>query len=209
FVALVIWSGAEFLQQAWLGWLAIAGLVVAVGLFAVILLWLQQQRKRRLPDVTLNYWRISMIAFLVSIILWLTGYLQEDSRWMESAVSIFLMGGILSAVSGMLFKIVPFLVWLHLNNLYQSEGEWQGNVPNVRQVIPAVYSLWQFRVQMVALGLVTIAPLELLLDQQSHYIAQAAGITWIGSFALMLMALLSARSKYQSALSSLSDTKSA
>ncbi|MCW8887763.1 MAG: hypothetical protein OQK25_01740, partial [Gammaproteobacteria bacterium] len=74
FVALLIWSGSEFFQKVWIGWLAVAGLVVALGLFAVILLWLQQQRKRRLPDVTLNYWRISMIAFLISIIVWLTGY---------------------------------------------------------------------------------------------------------------------------------------
>jgi len=207
FLALALWSGAELFQQAWLGWIAVVVLLLALITFALVLLWLQQQRKRRLPDVTLNYWRVSMLALLVSALLWLVGYLQGDARWMESAVIIFLMGGILSAVSGMVFKIVPFLVWLHLNNLYQSEGAWQGNVPNVRQVIPGVYSRWQFRVQMVAVGLLLVAPLEISLELQGRYLTHSAGVAWIGSFALLLAALLSACSKYQSALRSLSEER--
>ncbi len=197
FVALILWSGGELFLQAWLGWIAVVVLVVALALFALITLWLQQKRKRRLPDVTLNYWRVFMIALLVSTVLWLVGYLLGDSRWMESAVTIFLMGGLLSAVSGMLFKIVPFLVWLHLNNLYQSAGVWQGNVPNVRQVIPERYSRWQFRAQMVAVGILVMIPLGQLIDGGALYLTKVAGVAWIASFTLMLAALIAARSSNQ------------
>ncbi|MDH3354164.1 MAG: hypothetical protein OEL79_02980 [Chromatiales bacterium] len=198
FVGLLLWSGSDLLQLVWMGWVAIAILVSALALFAVVLLRLQLQRKRRLSDVTFTYWRVAMVALLTSTVVWLVGYILGDSRWMESAVVIFLMGGILSAVSGMLFKIVPFLVWLHLNNLYQSAGEWQGNVPNVRQVIPERYSRWQFRVQMVSLGILVVIPLGQFVDQGSRYLTQAAGIAWIASFTMLLVILLLARSKYQS-----------
>ena len=203
FCGLLLWSASTFLQQVWMGWIAIAALVIVMAIFSIMLLRLQQQRKRRLPDVTLNYWRIAMIALNVSMLLWLIGYLSGESRWMESAIIIFLMGGILSAVSGMLFKIVPFLVWLHLNNLYQSEGEWQGSVPNVRQVIPERYSRWQFRLQMVAMGLVAMSPLDILIQADSHYLTHAAGAAWIGSFGLLLAALLAARAKYYGAIQEL------
>jgi hypothetical protein len=203
FLGLILWSGAELFQLAWLGWGALVLLISALALFAVILLRLQQQRKRRLPDVTLNYWRVSMIALLVAMALWLTGYLQGDSRWMESGVMIFLMGGILSAVSGMLFKIVPFLVWLHLNNLYQSEGAWQGNVPNVRQVIPERYSRWQFRAQMVSLGITAMIPLGQLFGGAGYYLIKTAGIAWMVSFMLLLVALLAAHNRYKGAVRAL------
>ena len=205
FVALLGWSGSELLQQAWLGWIAVGVLVVALSIYALMLLRLQQQRKRRLPDITLSYWRIAMIALLVSTLLWLVGYLLGDSRWMEGAVAVFLMGGVLSAVSGMLFKIVPFLVWLHLNNQYQSAGVWQGNVPNVRQVIPERYIRWQFRVQMAAVGMLMMIPLGQLVSEGERYLTRFAGIVWIASFALMLAALLAAHSRYQQGVRALKE----
>lgn len=209
FVAMLVWSGAEFYQLVWPGWLALVVLLVGLTLFAGAVLRLQQQRKRRLSDVTFNYWRVSMVALLVSAGVWLVGYLLGDSRWMESAVVIFLMGGILSAVSGMLFKIVPFLVWLHLNNLYQSQGEWQGKVPNVRQVIPERYSRWQFRVQMAALAILVLIPLESVIDGGERCITQAAGAAWVISFTMMLLILLYAGSKYKRAIGELAKSKSA
>lgn len=209
FVALLVWSGSELFHQAWLGWVAVVVMVAALTLYASTLLRLQQQRKRRLPDITLSYWRIAMIALLVSTLLWLVGYLLGDSRWMESAVVLFLMGGVLSAVSGMLFKIVPFLVWLHLNNLYQSAGVWQGNVPNVRQVIPERYIRWQFRVQMVAVVILMMIPLGQFVEGAAYYLTKSAGIAWIASFALMLMTLLAAHSRYQQGVRALKEEKEA
>ncbi|NOR51853.1 MAG: hypothetical protein GQ470_04460 [Gammaproteobacteria bacterium] len=207
FVALFVWSGGEIFYLPWLSWLAIVVFVVALALYASIVLWLQQQRKRRLPDITLNYWRVSMIALLVSMVLWLVGYLSGEPRWMESGVTVFIMGGVLSAVSGMLFKIVPFLVWLHLNNLYQSAGAWQGNVPNVRQVIPERYSRWQFRAQMIAMGILMMIPLGQLVDEGELYLTKLAGIAWMASFALLLVALIAAHSRYQQGVRALSEDK--
>jgi len=213
FVALLAWSGSELFHQAWLGWIAVVLMVAALSLYAMTLLRLQRQRKRRLPDITLSYWRISMIALLVSMLLWLVGYLLGDSRWtarlMESAVAVFIMGGVLSAVSGMLFKIVPFLVWLHLNNLYQSAGVWQGNVPNVRQVIPERYIRWQFRLQMVAVTSLMMIPLGQFVNEGELYLTKFAGISWIASFALMLVTLLAARSRYQQGVKALKEEKEA
>jgi hypothetical protein len=52
----------------------------------------------------------------------------------------------------MLYKIVPFLIWLHLNKRLQRAGKWQGKVPNMKQVIPERQARWQFRLHLWALG---------------------------------------------------------
>jgi len=48
----------------------------------------------------------------------------------------------------MLYKIVPFLVWLHLTNRLQEMGELPRGIPNMKQVIPASRSRWLFRLHL-------------------------------------------------------------
>ncbi|HKJ76792.1 MAG TPA: hypothetical protein VKA64_06270, partial [Gammaproteobacteria bacterium] len=58
---------------------------------------------------------------------------------------------------GMLYKIVPFLVWLHLNNRLQSVGAFQGRVPNMKQVIPSKRARLQFWLHLAALPVLLLA----------------------------------------------------
>ncbi|MCW8954182.1 MAG: hypothetical protein OQK48_04500 [Sulfurimonas sp.] len=72
------------------------------------------RRRRPISDVTVWYWRTAAIFMTLGTFAWaINDY--YDSRYIV-IVSILIGGGfIFSIMSGMLYKIVPFLVWFHLN----------------------------------------------------------------------------------------------
>jgi len=71
-------------------------------------------RRRPISDVTVWYWRVASIALTLGAFLWIFDeYFKHEYVVM---VGILLGGGfILSIMMGMLYKIIPFLVWFHLN----------------------------------------------------------------------------------------------
>jgi len=148
----------------------LAGLLLAAGmaLFAVQTLWLQSRRRRRLADVTLDFWRLAMVSLLLTLVLWVSNHFYPHPV-LELAVGVlFLAGFAVSAVNGMLYKIVPFLVWLHLNNQLQQAGSWQGKVPNMKQVIPERQARRQFWLHLASLGMFLAA---LVLAVPPHVVA--------------------------------------
>lgn len=132
-------------------------LVGGFTLFALQTLRLQARRKRRLTDVTLDFWRLAMVSLLAALGCWVMEGWWPDSRIEIACGVLFLLGFAASAVNGMLYKIVPFLLWLHLNNLLQREGRWQGTVPNMKQYIPERQTRGQFRLHLATLVALLLA----------------------------------------------------
>ena len=139
--------------------------VVSVGLggllafgfaaFALSTLWLQQRRRRRLPDVTLWYWRFGMGLLLLSIGVWLAGGIMP--QWAAQTAYPLLLGVLMIAgftvavISGMLYKIVPFLGWLHLHASLRTRTERRARLPNMKDFIPERVACRQFAAYLVAL----------------------------------------------------------
>jgi len=88
------------------------GMLAAVILFfAVTVLRKLYRRRRPIRDVTVVYWYFSALLLLSGVTVWLFG--TEERTVMAAAL---LIGGALMALmTGMLYKIVPFLAWFHLN----------------------------------------------------------------------------------------------
>lgn len=135
---LIVWSLA-FMHLPRLAWLPGLGLAVVFSVFALMTLQLQRRRLRRLPDVTVDFWYLGLLCMLAAAGLWL---LHQGWPHVMAAALFHLWWGVLvvvgagvALISGMLYKIVPFLVWLHLNNRMQEAGQWQGKLPTMRQVI--------------------------------------------------------------------------
>ncbi len=72
------------------------------------------ERRRPISDVTVWYWRSASIFLTLGAFLWIFDeYFKHEYVVM---VAILIGGGfIMSIMMGMLYKIVPFLVWFHLN----------------------------------------------------------------------------------------------
>ncbi|HUY04661.1 MAG TPA: hypothetical protein VMV33_15395, partial [Rhodocyclaceae bacterium] len=160
FLVLCLWSlqllpGTDA-AQAWQSGVLTAGMLLA-GLYAVATLWLQSRRRRRQADVTLVFWRGAMLALLALAVSWLLfaalprlGSHARAPLWLGV---LALPGVFLSVIEGMLYKIMPFLNWLHL----QRQGGTVTTQPNMKQMIPERAMRGQMRLHFAALALLLAA----------------------------------------------------
>ncbi|MFZ5524587.1 MAG: hypothetical protein ACOY9D_10985 [Pseudomonadota bacterium] len=108
------------------------------GSFAVATLMLQSKRRRRVADATLSFFRLGLIALLCAAIFALaTVFFPAIGHLVIIAAALFILGFAMSAINGMLYKIVPFLVWFHL-----FRGGVKRGVPNMKEIIPEHW-MWQ------------------------------------------------------------------
>ena len=111
---------------------------VALTLFAAFTAWLLTTRKRKEPDATTLYWRLSLASLAASALLYL---LPEHPQAPLAVGILFIVGFAMGAVNGMLYKIVPFLLWYHLQN---DPSARKGEVPSIRLILPDALARRQF-----------------------------------------------------------------
>lgn len=136
FFALLLWSGQLVaVSLFWQAALPVVGALL-VGAYAVATLWLQYRRRRKVNDPTLMFFRFAMASVLLFSLslIWLTVD-TDTAADPRAAVWLGLLaipGIFVSVISGMLYKIVPFLNWLHLQRISPP-----GTLPpNMREMIP-------------------------------------------------------------------------
>ncbi len=168
---------ASVSAQPWrvAGETGVAALLIA---FAIATLRLQSQRKRRLADVTLEFWRVGMVCLVAASLAWWTLALAP-TPWAESwtllAGEVFLLGFAVSVVNGMLYKIVPFLAWFHL----QARLGFKSGQPNMRDYLPEARARGQYRMHLAALACLFAAPFLPWLAAPGGLLL-AASATWLG-----------------------------
>ena len=202
FLTLLIWTPLYILAQinklpAIVPQLLTGIIGLGLSVFALVTLHIQAHRLRKLPDVTLNFWRIGLIGLLLSVIVWIIGILWSDlatNPLYPILLGLFFIAGfVLPVIQGMLYKIVPFLIWLHLQNrqLEILEVISMVKTPNMKQIIPDRLARRQFWVYLIAFGLIIAA----VLWNSFVYIA---GITLACSFLFLEYNLYRALWLYQS-----------
>ena len=163
--------------------------------FALTTLWLQHRRRRRLPDVTLWYWRVGMLALLASGVLWLAGEL-----WVGLAAQTFfplllgvlmIVGFTVAVISGMLYKIVPFLAWLHLHAQLHTRAERRTRLPTMKDFIPERVAQRQFHVYLLALVLLVGAVV------QPMWLTYPAALAWLLACVLLWLNIFNAVRLYR------------
>jgi hypothetical protein len=156
-VVLLLWSSQlmGFSDRVRIA-LLLGGFGVA-GLFSAATLYLQSRRRRKVSDTTLLFFRTAMLCLLAALLLVLLFALQptlwDDPRAAVWLGVLLLSGVFVSAISGMLYKIVPFLIWLHLQGL----GGLNSVPPTMNQMIAERAMRRQFYAHLVALSLLLAA----------------------------------------------------
>ncbi len=131
----------------WLGTALAAGALVA---FAGKTLSLQAQRKRKVLDTTFFAWRVGLVsllagaAVLVAVRLSPPGLVRERLEYLAGVA--FIAGAFPAMMAGMLYKIVGFIDWLHLQRV-------MANPPLMQKVLPDAQARWQWRVFTVSVVL--------------------------------------------------------
>jgi hypothetical protein len=100
--------------------------------------WLKfNKRKRPVSDVTVWYWRAASIFLTLGAFLWIFDEFFKHEYIVM--VSILIGGGFtLSIMIGMLYKVVPFLVWFHLNGMGYMK------IPTIKEMIDKDLARIQF-----------------------------------------------------------------
>ena len=155
FALMLLWSCHLLLPQPAANWLDIAaacGLVACMATFAIITLRLQQKRRRKAPDITLQFWRIGLASLLAATVLWLAGQsstMLADSTFYALALgTLFIIGFVMSVINGMLYKITSFLVWFHLQGKLPP-----GKAPHMKNIITDRTARWHWRAHLASLPL--------------------------------------------------------
>ncbi len=154
------------------------------GLFLVLCLWSLQlvapnaAAQAGQADPTLLFWRCAMLSLLVFALSWIAfealpqlGGNPRAPLWLGV---LALPGLFLCVIMGMLYKIMPFLNWLHL----QQQGGTTKNSPNMKQMIPERAMRGQMRLHFTALGLLLAAVLWPALALPAG-LAFAASCLWL------------------------------
>lgn len=120
-------------EYFWLGQLMITLLFL---IFSAMIIKKFRERRRPISDVTVRYWHLGAVLLATGLLLW------QANTWLDvdyTPVFSLLIGGfVLSIISGMLYKIIPFLVWFHLN------GQGYMTVPTMNEMISKKAAQLQF-----------------------------------------------------------------
>lgn len=146
----------QFVPDLW-----ILAPIFGYALFAGATLSLQRRRRRRISDVTLLFWRSGMIAIFVCLAIWLAGFIpgiREQLAFPLLMGGVLLVGAAISVTNGMLYKIVPFLAWFHLQNRQLALGQvGKVKIPNMKELLPSPPAQRQFYAHQATLALTMLA----------------------------------------------------
>jgi hypothetical protein len=135
-----------------------------------------------------------MVNALLACALWLLAQASDTvAQWQGWPLlfgAVLLFGGFMSVILGMLYKIVPFLVWLHLQNL----GHGRLMAPNVKKVVSEKHIRRQALAHGVAFGLLLLAVV------QPAWFVYPAGLAMVIANGWLLRNLMSAVAVYRSHL---------
>ncbi len=167
-----------------LGLAAINGLH---AIFALVLLFVIHQRKRKVPDTSIRYWQLGALALLLSSLLFFipetlwNRYLAVNKTHL--LVALFLFFYLMSIIQGMLLKILPFLSYTHLQQRCLINFEAMQYIPNMHEFLNKKHGQWLFYLHIIS-GLLLI----FVLAWPSLYAAFAVSLALesIGLLAIML-----------------------
>ncbi len=200
FLALIAWSlfkvaGALGYLPSYVATLWFALIGVGFIFFALVTLKIQGQRKRKVPDVSMMFWRVSMVALIFAVGLWLIGKfwttVGQDPRNALILGVTMIIGVAGALVNGMLYKIVPFLSWFHLQNMQMKLMCFTVQIPNMKQFVTDTSARRQYYLFLWAFLACLLAGLK------PDWFARPAALLLGVSYSLLFLNLSKAMLKYR------------
>lgn len=141
---LTTWSVGAVSEASTLVLVAGMLLLTLAAVFPLATLRQQARTRRSQPDAAFGAFRLAMIALLAGLTALIPATLTDQTHWPVLAGILLLHGGFGGATRAMLYKIVPFLAWLHLT---------QAGIkaPNVRKLMPEAQARAQLRLHALTL----------------------------------------------------------
>lgn len=156
--------------------------LLAAG-YAGLTLDLQRRRRRPRTDASFGFWRLALASTLLAATLAVARHWVDDAQAIELAIGVLvLVGGFDAVICAMMYKIVPFLTWLHLSRR-------SAEAPLMHQVIEESAMrthLWLHRIAVPSLVLAAwLPPLALpagLLLAAAHLVQARNMLSALGCY---------------------------
>jgi len=143
-------------RTAWLTYAATGVLILAAGIYVLLSFYLFQQRKRKVIDYTIRFWQLGLSCLLLALL----GYLLSTLNLLEPDAANEMQWGILiipgfaiSIMLGALYKIAPFLSWLHLQQACLNNPMAVMQLPTMHDLLPVKHGRIQVHLHALALVL--------------------------------------------------------
>jgi hypothetical protein len=187
FALLAAWSVAT-----WHGEVPTLAATLAVFLaggyiaFALTTLVLQTRRRRRVPDATLAFWQLGMASIALAAAVWCVRAVRPEAPGTLDLLigCLAIGGGAVSVIAGMLYKIVPFLGWFHLQASVGPKG-----APHMKKFLGDSPQQLHVRVHLVAIVFLAAAA---VWPRPLVYVAAAA----LGASALVQLRNLALAARF-------------
>jgi hypothetical protein len=196
-LTLVIFTANAAVLLAWqpAAALALPVTLMAAILYASVALKVLMARKRKLVDYTVRFWQLGLSQLITASLLTLGLIFTEGDTWrapVELLLGlVFALGFVLSVMLGMLQKIAPFLIYLHLQRKALANPQAvMVKLPHMKALIPTERSRWQYRLQLVLLPSIYLAP-------WTPWMAVVAGLLLVAAFGWLGYCLWGAWRQYQ------------
>lgn len=185
FVLLLIWSALHVWQhETWMHFLLTLLICLLLLAFISITVHLQIQRKKVQADANLYFWFAGISGLFICMLLY--AYAEAVNTDLDTAIgTLFIFGFVVPIINGMLYKIVPFLVWLHLSQKLAFSAH--------RKKIPTLHDIISNQRSMAQLGMYLLAwLLTLLLLMNPAWFFYPAVMAWLVNFLMFWMNLVNA-----------------
>ncbi|SFD28693.1 hypothetical protein SAMN02745724_04088 [Pseudoalteromonas denitrificans DSM 6059] len=170
-------------------------LLMINSIYSISVLYVVSKRKRKIPDVTIQYWQLASIAILILFFLFCFGkyFLPDDIMKKQTLLggAIFIYFYLVSIIQGMLLKIIPFLSYTHLQQRSLMNFEVMALLPNMHDFINKKQAAFLFKLHMttgVCLVFTILYP----------YVSWLFGCLLLMEFSGLLFLMLKAVSLYKS-----------
>jgi hypothetical protein len=190
FAVLIAWSLAAWYASGSTVELVLGlALAAAFALFAVTTIVLQRRRRRRVRDATTAFWQLGMGCALAACVAWAARLAAPNELpSLEIAIGVLALAGFaVSVIDGMLYKIVPFLAWFHLQATVGAK-----RAPHMKRILGDAPQHVHLALHAGAVALLVIAVVW------PEPLARVAGLALALSAAMLLRNLIVAARRYRS-----------
>ena len=179
----IVTLSCAFLMKLDRFWLISAGAPATLAMLIFTwttakLLW---QRQRKMVDTTLRFWKLGLFCLIPAVLMLSFDLFHYDETFAYLFGILFLLGFAMAISNGMLYKIVPFLVWLHRFSSLVGKIK----TPSMKDIVGDKPARIQFSLFCLTL-LITIPSVIFQVDLS----LRLSGLLWAGTSSMLLFQLI-------------------
>ncbi len=140
-----------------MGKLLLSCCVLVYALYSLLMI---SKRKRKVKDMSINFWRFGLLLLVFVVFLyWFNNLLTTRyAVKLELLIGLlFIFGFACSCIIGMMQKIVPFIIYMHLQRRVMMVPEKMSLLPNMQELISVKNQQIQFYLHLSSLCLLSMS----------------------------------------------------